>query len=90
MGSRMANPYRPKEGINMAPKKRAKTIVYRYDGNAKSDEEEFDQYGGFAVPKRQALIMRHGKLWKTVRVTRENVSSGQGPIVRVFLREQTL
>jgi hypothetical protein len=88
MGGRVVNPYRSQKGVNMAPKK-AKTIVYRYNGNAESDEEEFDQYGGFAVPERQALIMRHGKLWKTVRVTRENVSSGQSPIVRVFLIEQT-
>jgi len=73
----------------MAPKK-TKTIVYRYNGDAKSDEEEFDLYGGFAVPERRALIMRHGKLWKTVRVTREIESSGQKPIVRVFLEEQKI
>ena len=89
MDSRIVNPYWSQEGVNMAPKK-AKTIVYRYNGNAKSDEEEFDLCGGFAVPERHALIMRHGKLWKTVRVMRENVSSGQSPIVRVFLTEQKI
>ena len=73
----------------MAPKK-AKTIVYRYNGDAKSDEEEFDLSGAFAVPERHALFIRHGKLWKTVRVTRDIVSSGENPIVRVFLAQQKI
>ena len=73
----------------MAPEK-AKTIVYRYNGDAKSDEEEFDLSGGFAVPERHALFIRHGKLWKTVRVRREIVSSGRIPIVRVFLTGQKI
>jgi hypothetical protein len=72
----------------MAPKK-AKTIVYRYNGDAKSDEEEIDQSGKFVVPERDALIMRHGKLWKTVRVMKET-GSGRIPIVRVFLAEQKM
>lgn len=68
----------------MAPIK-AKTIVYRYNDNAKSDEEEFDLNGRFAIPERNALLLRHGKLWKTVRLKRESRSSNQIPVVRVFL-----
>lgn len=72
----------------MAPKT-ARTIVYRYNGDAKSDEEEIDQSGEFVVPERDALIMRHGKLWKAVRVIKE-IGSGQILIVRVFLAEQKI
>ena len=70
----------------MAPTK-AKTVVYRYNEDAKSDEEEFDPYGEFTVPERDALIVRHGKRWRTVHLTWEIGSSGQIPIVRVFLTD---
>jgi hypothetical protein len=70
----------------MAPTK-AKTIVYRYNADAKSDEEEFDPHGEFTVPERGALIVRQGKLWRTVHVEREIGSPGHIPIVRVFLTD---
>jgi hypothetical protein len=84
MNSRTLNPGDYREGVQMARTK-ARTIVYRYNGDGKSDEEEFDLHGEFAIPERNALIMRHGKLWKTVHVKKESGSSSQTPIVRVFL-----
>ena len=84
MNSRTLNPGDYREGVQMARTK-ARTIVYRYNDDAKSDEEEFDLHGEFAIPERNALIMRHGKLWKTVHVKKESGSSSQTPIVRVFL-----
>ena len=66
---------------------KAKRIVYRYNEDAQSDEEEFDLYGEFAVPKHDAMILRHGKLWRTVHVTWEIQASGEIPIVRVFLSD---
>ena len=72
----------------MAPTK-PKRIVYRYNDDANSDEEEFDEYGEFAVPERDAIIIRHGKVWKTVRVRREN-GSDRIAIVRVLLTDQNI
>jgi hypothetical protein len=69
---------------------KAKTIVYRYNDNAKSDEEEFDLNGRFAIPQRNALLLRHGKLWKTVRLKKESRLSSKIPIVRVFLIDHVI
>jgi len=66
---------------------KAKMIVYRYNEDANSDEEEFDLDGELAVPERDAMIARHGKLWRTVHVEWVIKSSGQIPIVRVFLTD---
>jgi hypothetical protein len=66
---------------------KAKTIVYRYNEDAKSDEEEDDPYGEFIVPEHDALIARHGKLWRTVHVEWVIRSSGKIPIVRIFLTD---
>ena len=79
---------RSQEGVTMAPTK-PKRIVYRYNDDANSDEEEFDEYGEFAVPERDAIIIRHGKVWKTVRVRREN-GSDRIAIVRVLLTDQNI
>lgn len=74
------------EGVIMDPSK-AKTIVYCYNEDPKSDEEEFDLDGEFTVPERDEMIVRQGKLWRTVRATWHIGSSGQIPIVRVFLTD---
>jgi hypothetical protein len=70
----------------MAPTK-AKKIVYRYNEDTKSDEEEFDPLGEFTVPEHNAMIAKHGKLWRTVHVEWVIGASGQIPIVRVFLTD---
>ena len=80
---------RPQESVTMARAK-PKRIVYRYNGDANSDEEELDQSGGFAVPERDAIIIRHGKVWKAVRVSRESGLSGPVQVVRVFLTDQNI
>ena len=74
------------KGVKMDLTK-AKTIVYRYNEDATSDEEEFDQEGEFAVPEHDAMIVRHGKSWRTVHVSWQIGSSGKIPIVRVFLTD---
>jgi hypothetical protein len=66
---------------------KAKTIVYRFNEDAKSDEEEFDPDGELIVPEHGALVSRHGKLWRTVHVEWVIGASGQIPIVRVFLTD---
>jgi hypothetical protein len=65
----------------------AKTIVYRYNEDANSDEEELDLYGEFTIPERNAMIVRHGKLWRTVHIEQVIGSSGRLRIVRVFLSD---
>ena len=82
----IVNPNGRREGVKMAPTE-AKTIVYRYNEDANSDEEELDPYGEFTIPEHGALIVRHGKLWRTVHVERVIGSSDQIPIVRVFLTD---
>ncbi len=84
--SRIVTPSGRREGVKMVPTK-AKTIIYRYNEDAKSDEEEFDPHGQFTVPKHDALIARHGKLWRTVHVEWVIRSFDQIPMVRVFLTD---
>ena len=86
MDSRTVNPNRRGVDVEMASMK-AKKIVYRYNEDAKSDEEEFDLNGEFVVPEQGALIMRHGKPWRTVHVEWVIKSSSQIPVVRVFLTD---
>src|ERR1700739_2479742 len=59
MNSRTFNPGDYREGVQMARTK-ARTIVYRYNDDAKSDEEEFDLHGEVAIPERNAWLMTQG------------------------------
>src|SRR5579863_1345608 len=74
------------EEVEMASMK-AKKIVYRYNEDAESDEEEFDLSGEFVVPEHDSLITRHGKLWRAVHVEWVIKSSDHIPLVRVFLSD---
>jgi len=80
------NPDDRSEEVEMASMK-AKKIVYRYNEDAKSDEEEFDPNGEFVVPEHDSFIARHGKLWRTVHVEWVIGASGQIPILRIFLTD---
>ncbi len=83
------NPGGRREGVKIVPAT-AKRIIYRYNEDAKSDEEEFDPHGDVTVPEHNALIARHGKLWRTVHVEWVIRSLDQTPIVRVFLTDLNL
>jgi len=65
----------------------ARQFVYRYDGNANSDEvvEDFD--GEVLVPEKGQVIPRNGKNWRVVEVLTEQTLSNPGaiPVCRVFL-----
>jgi hypothetical protein len=67
----------------------AKQIVYRYNGDEKSEEVEQDLDGELAFQEDQ-VILRKGKNWRIVHLGYEVSLSGQGPIpvVRVFLSDQ--
>lgn len=51
--------------------KQAKQIVYRYNGDEKTDEEEFDEDGTVPVPTNGPIMTRKGLRWKVVQVNTE-------------------
>lgn len=64
----------------------AKQIVYRYDGDEKSEEVEFDRDGEVRIPKPFEIINRKGKEWKVVHIiTEQNLAQGAVPVYRIFL-----
>jgi hypothetical protein len=71
-------------------KKNAKQMVYRYNGDATSDEVEVDRDGEITVPERDQIVMRKDKRWKVVHVITEVTVAGPQaiPVVRVFLTDQ--
>lgn len=70
--------------------KHAKQIVFRYNGDAKSEEIEYDLDGNIMTPRKGQTIARRGKEWEVVHVLLEQSLSADGPlpIVRVFLTNQ--
>jgi hypothetical protein len=65
----------------------AKQIVYRYNGDPKSEEVDQDLYGGAAVPERDAVVERKGKSWRVVKVDIE--TSGKNiPVYRIYLTDR--
>ena len=70
------------------PKEKAKTIVFRYDGDPNSEEEISDLDGEIETPQKDQVINRKGARWKVVHVITELGMAGQLPIVRAFLVKQ--
>jgi hypothetical protein len=70
--------------------KSPKQIVYRYNGDASTDEVEFDADGDQEVPEKHSIIMRKQGRWKVVHViVEESVSVPKAvPVYRVFLTNQ--
>lgn len=64
-----------------------KQVVFRYNGDAKTDEVEVDHDGEFPVPNRGDVLVRKGKNWRVAAVTTETsvTDPQQYPVVRVFL-----
>ncbi len=71
------------------PKGKPKTIVFRYDGDPKSEEEVSDLDGEIDTPQKDHVITRKGARWKVVHVITELGAAGQVPIVRAFLAKHT-
>ena len=67
--------------------KQSKQIVYRYNGDPKSDEVEHDLDGEVIVPQRDQIVIRNGKHWRVVQVNIETTVSAPRaiPIVHIFL-----
>jgi hypothetical protein len=67
----------------------AKQIVYRYNGDPKSDEVVQDADGVLPTHFMGEFVMRNGKLWKVVNVNDELTVAGPRaiPIHWVFLTD---
>jgi hypothetical protein len=74
----------------LLPMRSAQQIVYRYNGDASTDEVEFDQDGDQEVPQKDSIITRKQGRWKVVHViVEETVSVPKAvPVHRVFLTDQ--
>jgi hypothetical protein len=64
-----------------------KQIVYRYNGDAASEEVVQDLSGEITIPEKDSTVIRNGREWKAVHVTTEvSVTDPKAlPIHRVFL-----
>ena len=68
--------------------KDAKQIVYRYNGDEKSEELEVDLDGEVALPQPGEYMVRKGKQWKAVHRIIESSGAGAIPVIRIFLTDQ--
>jgi hypothetical protein len=66
----------------------AKLIVYRYNGDATSEEVDPDMLGELTVPPKDSIITRKGINWKVVHFITEIASNRRVPLIRVFLTDQ--
>ena len=67
--------------------RRAKQIVFRYNGDPTTEESDLDMDGDKSVPEQGSFIQRRGKPWQVVRVNVEKsvTEPFEVPIYRVFL-----
>jgi hypothetical protein len=65
-------------------------FVYRYNGDATTDEVEVDAVGEMPVPEKGSIITRKGTFCKVVEVNSQFSTNRRGlPIHRVFLTNQS-
>ena len=69
--------------------KRAKRVIYRYNGDPYSEETETDLDGEVAVPQFGEIIRRKEKDWKVVHVLQHETVAGntQMPVLWIFLAD---
>ena len=70
-------------------KGQARQIVYRYNGDASSDEVRVDYDGELPTPQTGEIVERKEKKWKVGPVMLESSINGAIPILRVFLTDQS-
>ncbi len=70
--------------------RRAKQIVFRYNGDPTTEETDLDMDGDKSAPKQGSLIDRRGERWKVVQVSMERSAEEPFavPIYRVFLTNE--
>ncbi len=67
--------------------KGAKQIVYRYNGDEKTEELEVDYDGDVVLPEPGGFMIRKDKQWKVVHRIIESSGAGAIPIIRLFLSD---
>jgi hypothetical protein len=70
--------------------RRAKQIVFRYNGDPTTEESDLDMDGDKPVPEQGSIIERRGERWKVVQVKME-ISAEEPfavPIYRAFLTNE--
>ena len=67
--------------------RRAKQIVFRYNGDPTTEESDLDMDGDKSVPEQGTLIERRGERWKVAQVSMETSAEEPFavPIYRVSL-----
>ena len=65
----------------------ARQFVFRYEGDAKTEEVVQDFDGEIPLPERDAVITRNGKQWKVAAVMTEQLLGNPPalPVHRIFL-----
>jgi hypothetical protein len=69
--------------------KQARQYVFRYNGDASSEEVVPDLDAEIPVPNNMDVIERHGKKWKVVHMIKELSGVGAITVIRVFLSDQS-
>jgi hypothetical protein len=67
--------------------RRAKQIVFRYNGDPTTEESDLDMDGDKSVPEQGSSIERRGERWKVVQVNMERSAEEPFavPTYRVYL-----
>jgi hypothetical protein len=70
--------------------RRAKQIVFRYNGDPTTEESDLDMDGDKSVPEPDSFIDRKGERWKVVQVNMERSAEEPFavPIYRVFVTNE--
>jgi len=68
----------------------ARQIIFRYNGDANTEEVEQDFDDSIVVPEKDSAYQRKGKSWlvAAVQTTTSLDAKGPIPIIRIFLVEK--
>jgi hypothetical protein len=66
---------------------KGKQIVYRYEGDPKSEETVVDLDDEIEIPQKDGVIEQNGKRWKVAKVNKEQLYTHPPalPVYRVYL-----
>jgi hypothetical protein len=70
--------------------RRAKQMVFRYNGDPTTEESDLDMDGDKSAPEQGSFIDRKGERWKVVQVNIERSAEEPFavPIYRIFLTNE--
>lgn len=65
----------------------ARQIIFRYNGDASTEDVEQDFDNSFVVPEKGSTYQRKGKSWSVVEIQTTTSLDAKGPIpiIRIFL-----